>query len=208
MTSLDKLTKRGTFTFPLYILLFMTAGISQRTHRFNQASSLRRRFRRYILMVSGRQLDGKRPSVFTVTSRLQIPARGGELIWTPKTSRGCGATTRNNSTTTTWNYTGGSPGFSTFSRVGGRQDSNDRQHESCGPNPESGGEGPQLHMHPLSADGLSSHLGRQSEYIRLIPRHTPGHPNVSADRLSRRLQIINTRRSPSQQLPTHAWCYT
>ena len=55
---------------------------------------------------------------------------------------------------------------------------------------------------------LSSHLGRQSEYIRLIPRHTPGHPNVSADRLSRRLQIINTRRSPSQQLPTHAWCYT
>ena len=73
-------------------------------------------------------------------------------------------------------------------------------------NPESGGEGTQLHMHPLSADGLSSHLGRQSNYIRLIPRHTPGHQNVFADGLSRRLQTINTRWSPSQQLSTHAWC--
>ena len=34
-----------------------------------------------------------------------MPARrGGELIWTPIISRGCGATTRNNSTTNTWNY--------------------------------------------------------------------------------------------------------
>ena len=72
---------------------------------------------------------GSVPPCLPLPHSLQMPAwMGGQLIWTPKTSQVCGATTRNNSTTTTWNYTGGSPGFSKFARAGGRQDSDDRQH--------------------------------------------------------------------------------
>ena len=95
--------------------------------------------------------------------------KDGELIWTPNTPRGCGATTRNNSTTKP-GTTGDSPGFSTFSTTGARQGSDERQHDSCGPNPIRG-RGDSV-AYPLSADGLSSHLGRQSEYQIDSQTHT------------------------------------